>query len=158
MDAWLNGMHGVFLRFFGRATPEETYTVIALCVLLGALALSRISTELGARGAFYTTGLLLTALGLALIGAAMAVPPVFGLHLVWMPMAVAGLVLLVLILPLTMLFQKGGYITALIAWIVSLLIIGAILLLEPMMMRLWGKGLEKAHQLEKHRIELESVK
>lgn len=158
MEAWLRDLHGLFLHFFGRADPVETYTMIALCVLFGALALSRVSSGLGAKGAFFTTGILLTAVGLTVIGAALALPPVFGFHSCWMPLVAAGAALLVVVLPLTILFQKGGYIGALIAWIVTLLIVAAVLALEPMVMRSLGKGLEKAHQLEKHRIEVESIK
>ena len=131
MDTWLKGTYQLLLHFFSRETPNETYLLIALCVLLGALALSRISTKLGAIGAFYTTAILLTPLGLMLLIAAMAVPPVFGLDACWMPLAASGLALLVVIIPLTMLFQKGGYVTSLIAWTVTVLVVGAVLTLEP---------------------------
>ena len=158
MDAWLNQTFGLFVHFFGRATPEETYTVIALCVLLGALALSRISIGLGAMGAFYTTGVLLTPFGLALLIAAMALPSVFGLNSCWMPLATAALVLLVIVLPLTILFQKCGYVTALIAWTVTLLVVGAVLTLEPMVRHSADKYIEKGVAIEKHRIETEKYK
>lgn len=158
MDAWLNGVHGLFIHFFVRATPVETGTVIALCVLSGALALSRVGTAMGSSRAFYSTGILLTAAGLAVLVAAMALPPVFGLDACWMPLAAAVAALVVVVLPLTALFQKGGYIVALIAWTVALLAVGAILSLEPIVARTFEKGVEKGHQIEKHRIEVESVK
>jgi hypothetical protein len=158
MDAWQNEFHGLFIHFFVRAAPVETGTVVALCVLLGALVLSRIGTAMGSSRAFYSTGVLLTAAGLALLVAAMALPPFFGLDDGWMPIAAAIAALLVLVVPLTALFQKGGYIVALIAWTIALLVVGAILVLEPMVMRTFEKGVEKGHQIEKHRIEVESVK
>jgi hypothetical protein len=158
MDAWLSGMYEIFLHFFGRATPVETGTVIAFCLLFGALALSRIGTAMGSRKAFYSTGVLLTAAGLALFVAAMALPPVFGLDACWMPLAAAVAALVVVVLPLTALFQKGGYIVALIAWTVALLTVGAILSLEPIIARTFEKGVEKGHQIEKHRIGVESAK
>lgn len=158
MDAWLSGMYEIFLHFFGRATPVETGAVIALCVLPGALALSRIGTAMGSRKAFYSTGVLLTAAGLVLLVAAMVLPPFFGLDDGWMPIAAAIAALVVVVLPLTALFQKGGYIVALIAWTIALLVVGAVLSLEPMVMRTFEKGVEKGLQLEKHRVEVESVK
>ncbi len=158
MDAWLSETFRLFVHFFGRATPEETYTVIALCVLLGALALSRVGTALGSISAFYTTGALLVPTGLALLVAAMAVPPVFNLNFCCMPLAAAGLALLVVILPLTVLFQKGGYVTALIAWTVALLTIGAILSLEPTVRHSLDKYIEKGQVIEKHRIQTEKYK
>lgn len=151
MDAWLNEVYRLFVQFFGRATPEETYTVIALCVLLGALALSRIGTALGSTGAFYTTGVLLLPAGLALLLAAMAVPPVFGFTACWMPLAAALLALLIVVLPLTMLFMRGGYVTALIAWTVALLTVGAVMSLEPVIRHSLDKYIAKGQQIEQHR-------
>lgn len=158
MNAWLKEMYELFLGVFVRATPTETYTVLALCILLGAFALSRVSTGLGAIKAFYTTGIFLTASGLILLGAAMALPPVFGFDDCWMPMAAAALILLVIVLPLTVLFQKGRYVTALIGWIVALLTIGAVMSLEPYVMHQVDKYRVKAGVIEKHRIETERFK
>jgi len=158
MEAWLHGCYGLFLHLFGRATPNETYTVISLCVLLGALALSRVSTGLGAVGAFYTTGLILTVLGIALLVAAMAVPQALGREFVLLPLLAAVLMFLGVILPLTVLFQKGGYVTALIAWLITLLTIGAILTLEPKAVDAIRKYMEKTTQIEKHRMNTENYK
>ncbi len=163
MDEWLSETCGLFLHFFGRETPSETYLVVALCVLFGALALSRVSTNLGALGAFFTTGVLVTALGLTLLFGAMAIPPAFFTCLpFWVPLVLAALVLLVVVVPMTVLFQKGGYVTALIAWTVTLLTIGAILTLEPIAKHAVEKGLElsvkRAQQLEGHRINTETFK
>ncbi|NOU36148.1 MAG: hypothetical protein HOO88_05220 [Kiritimatiellaceae bacterium] len=158
MDAWLDGTYQLLLHFFSRETPNETYLLIALCVLLGALALSHISTKLGAIGAFYTTAILLTPLGLVLLVAAMAAPLVFGLDACWMPLAAAGLALLVVIVPLTVLFQKGGYVTALIAWTVTALVVGAVLTVEPMVRDGLKHYAERGATFEKHRIETEKFK
>jgi hypothetical protein len=158
MEAWLGEFHVLFTHFFGRATPVETYTVIALCVLLGALALSRVSTGLGAMGAFYTTGVLLTAAGLTISIGALACLPLFGFYAWWMPLVVPAAAILVVVLPLTVLLQKGGYVTALIAWTVTLLVVAVILTLEPMAMRTLEKGRAKTNALEKHRIETERFK
>jgi hypothetical protein len=158
MDAWLKGTYQLLLHFFGRDTPNETYLLIALCVLFGALPLSRISTKLGAIGAFYTTAVLLTPLGLVLLVAATAAPPVFGLDAYWMPLAAAGLVFLVVVIPLTILFQKGGYVTALIAWMVTVLVVGAMLTLEPMAKDMVKKFAARGDTFEKHRIETEKFK
>jgi len=151
MDAWLNEVYRLLVQFFGRATPAETYVVIALCILSGALALSRIGTTLGSTGAFYTTGVLLLPSGHALILAAMAIPPVFGYTACWMPLVAALLALLIVVLPLTMLFQKGGYVSALIAWTVALLTVGAVLSLEPVVRHSLDKYIEKGKQIDQHR-------
>ncbi|MFA6173143.1 MAG: hypothetical protein WC334_01560 [Kiritimatiellales bacterium] len=162
MDVWLKEFHELFLHFFGRPTPNETYLLVALCVLFGALALSRISTGLGAIGAFYTTGALMTAAGLAIILAAMALLPVLDFHEWWMPLAVPAAALAVVVVPLTVLFQKGDYVTALIAWTVALSMVAVVLTLEPMTVRMFEKGFEKAvkngMKLEKNRIETEQFK
>lgn len=156
MDAWLGETCGLFLNFFGRGTPTETYVVVALCILSGALALSRVSTSLGALGAFYTTGVLVTSLGLVLLFAAMAAPPAFTYLPDWVALAMSALVLLAAVVPLTVLFQKGSYVTALIAWTVVLLTIGAILTLEPVAMRSVEKVRKvyhaKVQQIEKFNI------
>ncbi|MCC7300729.1 MAG: hypothetical protein IT583_06595 [Verrucomicrobia bacterium] len=151
MDAWLGQVYDLLLYVFGRATSEETGVLVGLCILLGALALSRVGTSLGALGAFYTTGVLLLPVGLLLVFAAMAVPSLFGFYDCWMPLTAAVIALLVLVLPLTVLFQKGGYVAALIAWTVALLIVGAVLTLEPMAMHKIDKGVQKFHEIEKHR-------
>jgi len=135
MDAWLSLTFALLVNFFGRATSGETCLVIGLCIVLGALSLSRISTGLGAIGAFFTTGILLMPFGVVLLVAALALPPSFGLNSVWISLAMACLVLLVIVLPLTVLFQKGEYITALIAWTVALLVVGVVLTLEPRIKR-----------------------
>lgn len=162
MDAWLSELCGLFFNFFGRETSTETYVVIALCILSGALALSRVSTHLGALGAFYTTGVLVTALGLVLLFAAMAVVPTFTYLPLWMSLIMAVLVLLVVVVPLTVLLQRGGYVMALIAWTVTLLTIGAILALEPVAMRSFERvlklGVGKAQQIENYRIATEKYK
>jgi membrane-bound ClpP family serine protease len=158
MEAWLHVCYGLFLHLFGRATSNETYVVVTLCLMLGALALSRVSTSLGAIGAFYTTGLILTVLGIALLVAAMAAPQALGCGFVLLPLLAAILMFLGVILPLTILFQKGGYITALIAWMITLLTIGVILTLEPKAMNAINKYIEKTTQIEKHRINTENYK
>lgn len=158
MNAWLSHTVQLLTHFFGRATPAETYAVIALCVLLGGLALSRVGTALGSLWAFYTTGVLLAAAGLALLVAAMAIPQVLGLTSCWMPLAASGLALLVVVLPLTILFQKGGYVTALIAWTVALLTVGAILTLEPRVRRVVDKYVEKGIEFEKRRFDMEKIR
>jgi len=162
MEAWLRELHGLFLHFFGRATPTETYVVIALCVLLGALALSRVSTSLGAIGAFYTTGVLMTSVGLAAILASMALLPFINFHAWWLLLAVPAVAILVIVVPLTVLFQKGSYVTALIGWTVTLLVIAVVLILEPMTVRSFQQGFEKAvkngMKLENNRIETEKFK
>ncbi len=151
MNAWLNQVYDLAMNVFGRPTPQEMYILIALYVLLGALALSRVGTSLGAIGAFYTTGVLLLPVGLVLLLAAMEVPPLFGFCNDWMPLVMAALVLLVVVVPLTVLFQKGGYVAALIAWTVALLTVGAVLTLEPMAMRKLDQGVQRVHEIEKHR-------
>lgn len=162
MDAWLKEFYELFVYFFGRATPSETYVVILLCVLFGALALSRIGMGLGALGAFYTTGVLLTSAGLVIIVAALAILPFLNFYAWWMPLAVPCVVILLVVLPLTMLLQQCGYVTSLIAWTVTLLVIAVVLTLEPMAMRSFEKGFEKAikngTRLEQHRIETEQLK
>ena len=163
MDAWLTGAYGLFMHFFGRATPNETWLVIVLCLFFGASALSRVSTGLGAIHAFYTRGLLMTMLGLTLLISAMAVPQVFGLDVYCcLPLATAGAVLFIVVLPVTVLFQKGNYVTALIAWTVTLLTIGSILTLEPMITHAADKflkeGIGNSKLLENHRIETDRFK
>ncbi|HNX52870.1 MAG TPA: hypothetical protein PKI68_03920 [Pontiellaceae bacterium] len=158
METWLREFSGLLLHFFGRATPNETYLVVALCVMFGALALSRVSTSLGAIGAFYTTGVLLTSSGLMIIIAALALLPFLGFQAWWLPLAVPAAAVLVIVLPLTVLFQKGSYVTALIGWTVTLLVVAAILTLEPIGRHAIEKGLEKTKPLERHRIETEHYK
>jgi hypothetical protein len=158
MEVWLQGCYGLFFHLFGRATPNETYVIVTLCILLGALALSRVSTGLGAIGAFYTTGMILTVTGIALLVGAMAVPQALGCEFVLLPLLAAVLMFLAVILPLTVLFQKGGYVTALIAWLITLLTIGAILTLEPKAVNAINTYLEKTTQIEKHRMDTENYK
>lgn len=161
MDAWLLETCGLFFNFFGRETSTEMYVVVALCILLGALVLSRVGTSLGALGSFYITGVLVTVLGLALLVAVMAVVPTFTYFPFWVSLIMAALVLLGVVVPLTVWVQKGRYVTALIAWTVTLLTIGATLTLEPIAMS-WVKevfkvGVESAEKFEKHRIATEKT-
>lgn len=158
MNRWLGDSYELFMNVFGRSTPAATYILIALCVLLGALALSRVSTVLGAIGAFYTTALLLIPPGLLLLFAAMAAPQFSGTDSCRLPLLAAAAMLLIVIVPLTVLFQKGGYVTALIGWTVTLLTIGAVLSVEPLVMRSVDKYTAKALQIEKYRISTESYK
>ena len=161
MDAWLLEACGLFFTLFGRETSTETYMVVALCILLGALALSRIGTRLGALGAFYIMGVLVTVLGLMLIFAVMAVVPTFTYFPFWVSLIVATVVLLAVVVPLTVWAQKGGYVTALIGWMATLLTIGAILILEPIAMSFFKEvsvvGAESAEKFEEHRIATEKA-
>ncbi len=158
MNAWLSETFRLLESFFGRTSLAETSVVIALCIFLGALALSRIGTGLGALGAFYTTGMLLTPIGLVLLVSALALPSVFGQELFWMPLATACLVLLVVVIPLTNLFQKGSYVATLIAWTVAILVTGAVLTLEPRIKRSANEfkmRLENGRLFSQHRAEQE---
>ena len=162
IEAWLKEFIGLFLYFFGRATPNETYVLIALCVLLGALALSGISQRLGSIGAFYTTGILLVCLGLTIIIASLALVPFFPFQAWWMVLAVPAAAMLIVVLPLTMLLQKGGYVTALIAWTVTLLVIAVILTFEPMarqsLENVYDNIFNKSMKLKQHHFEIEKFK
>ncbi|MEI7851564.1 MAG: hypothetical protein WCH86_06995 [Kiritimatiellales bacterium] len=162
MDEWLSEMCDLFFYFFGRETSTEMYVLVALCTLLGALALSRVGTSLGALGSFYITGVVVTVFGLVLFFAVMAVVPTFTYFPFWVSLILAALVLLVVVVPLTVLVQRGRYVTALIAWTVTLLTIGAILTLEPIAMRSFKRvfklGVESAQKFEKHRIDTEKAK
>jgi hypothetical protein len=131
VNAWWSGTSALLLHWFGRETPAETYVVVVLCVLLGALALNRVSLGLGALGAFYTTALVLTPSGLFVLMAALALPPARGGSGVWIPLGCAALIFLVGVVPLTALLQKGSYVASLIAWTVVLLTVGAVLIQEP---------------------------
>jgi hypothetical protein len=148
MSVWLNRTVELLQAFFVRESPGETYAVIALCVLLGALALSRVSTALGGMWAFFFSGIFLTAGGLILLVAGLTAPSAFGWNDIWMPMAAAGLVFLLIVLPLTALLQRSGYIATLIAWTVTLLVIGAFLALEPIMMSIAEKAVQRGYQLQ----------
>jgi hypothetical protein len=162
MDAWLTEFYELFVYSFGRATLAETYILILLSVLFGALALSRISRRLGAPGAFYITGVLLTSIGLVVIVAALSVLPFLSFHAWWMILAMPCAAILLVVVPLTMLFQKGRYGTSLIAWIMTLLVIAVVLILEPRAMRSVQKSFEKAMQnglrLQQHRVQTEQLK
>lgn len=131
MDAWMKETLDLMKHFFDRATPMETYVVIALCVLLGAFALSAICTRMGSLSAFYLTAIVLVSAGLVLLIGALALPPVLGLKAGWAPVATAALGFLVFVVPFSALFQKGSYVSTLIAWTVAVLITGAVLTLEP---------------------------
>lgn len=162
MDAWLDEIYGLIVNCFGRETVLEMYVVVALCILSGALALSRVGTSLGALRAFYFRGVLLTVVGSLLLFAAMALLPVFTYFPDWALLVVALIALLVVVVPLTILIQKGGYVAALVAWMAALLTIVVVLVLEPMAMRaikhVLDRGAEKASQIEKHRNETEKAK
>ncbi len=162
MDEWLSELCGLFFNFFGRETPSEMYVVVALCILLGALALSRVGTSLGALGAFYVTGVLITVFGLVMLFAVMAVVPAFTYFPFWVSLIMAVLVLLAVVVPLTGFLQNGGYVKALIAWTVTLLTIGAVLTLEPIAKRAVDRVhkvyLVKAQQIEKLHINTEKFK
>jgi phosphatidylserine synthase len=158
MDALMKEFHGIFLHYFGRETLQETHGVVVLCLLFGALALSRVSTTLGAVRARYTTGILLTAAGLSLIGVVQAALPQFGLDEWWMRLAAVIATVFVLVIPVTLLLQKGGYGTALIAWIVTLLVVAVILTLEPIAMKSISKSFGKVQQIETRRIQIENYK
>lgn len=130
MNAWLKALEDFYFGVCGRASNGETVFLTVLCVLLGALALSRVATGLGSIGAFYTTAVLLVPIGLFLICAGMVLPVLLGRLEWWMPVAAGTLSGLVLVLPLTMAMMKGRYVASLIAWVVALLTIGAVLKLE----------------------------
>jgi uncharacterized membrane protein len=155
VDVWLNDTYELFVSFLDRTTPGESGAVAGFCIFLGALALSSTGTALGAIKAFYKTCVVLTVAGVFLLVAALAAPEAFGYDdTVWLPMAAAGCVLLVVVVPLTMWVLRGRYIPVLIAWIVTLLTVGAVLTLEPLMMEKF-KNWDRSIQSEKHRIEME---
>jgi hypothetical protein len=92
----------------------------------------------------------------------MAVVPAFTYFPFWVSLIMAALVLLAVVVPLTVLLQRGGYVMALIAWTVTLLTIGAISTLEPIAMRSVERVhkvyLAKVQQIEKLHINTEKVK
>lgn len=152
MSEWLDASYKLLLNLFSRTTPGESGVVAGLCIFLGALALSRTATALGAIKAFYKISVLLIVAGTALLLLTMAAPMALGLDPVWMPVTAAGCVLLLIIVPFTRLVLKGGYIASLVAWTVTLLTVGAILSLEPLAMERF-KHWDRSMQIEKNRVE-----
>lgn len=154
MGEWVNATYGLFVDFLERSTPGESGAVAGFCIFLGALALSRTATALGSIKAFYKVAVLLLVAGVFLLVAALAAPGAFGFGTVWLPVTVAGCVLLFFLVPLTMLIFKGRYIQNLVAWAMALLTVGAILSLEPLMMEKF-KSWDRSIQSEKQRIDKE---
>jgi hypothetical protein len=154
VDGWLNDTCELFVSLLGRTTPGESGAVAGFCIFLGALALSSTATALGSIKAFYKISVLLTVAGVVLIAAALAAPAAFGFDSVWLPVTVAGCVLLFVLVPVTTLIFRRGYIQNLVAWAVALLTVGAILSLEPLMMEKF-KGWDRSIQIERRRVEAE---
>lgn len=154
MLEWINVAHRLFLTVFGRETPGESGALVGFCLLLGALALSRTATALGALKAFYNTCLVLMAAGLALLLAIMALTISLGTDPVWAPVAAAGGALLLILVTLSRFMLKCGYVKALVSWTVALLTVGAILSLEPLAMEKF-KRWDRSMQIKNHQIEME---
>lgn len=158
MDTWLNEIIKTAEGLFGRATMSETILVVVLSLCLGAWVLSVVSDRLGASRAFFGNSFFLTGVGLGLICVALSIPSVLGLSTVWLPLIAACATFLVLILPLTVLVQKSGYLAALATWVLTLLTVTAVLTAEPTAMRVFEKISDKAEYFGKHRVETEMYK
>jgi len=158
MNEWLDEVVKTVGGLFGRGSMSETILVVALALLSGAWVLSIVSDRLGASRSFFRNSFFLTGIGLAGLCAAMALPAVLGRTEFWMVPLAAGALLLVLIVPLTALVQRGGYFGVLGAWILTLLTVAAVLTAEPAVKRVVEKISDRAAEFGKHRVETEMYK
>lgn len=158
MEPWLADVVKTADGLFGRDSVSETVLVVTLSLLSGAWVLSAVSDRLGASRAFFSNSFFLTGSGLALLCAALALPAFFGWNEPWIAPLAFCITLLVLILPLTALVQRGGYLGVLGAWILVLLTVAAVLTTEPVARRVLGKISDQADAFGKRRVETEMYK
>jgi len=157
MDAFISELNELFLLLFGRATAMEMWLLTGVCLLVALVFFKKLAEWMGGKEQFFLKTSLLLLVGTALMASAAAAASVF-LSSSWVfQAAAAGILLLVLVVPLGLRIFRVTYLTSVMVWVLTALIVAVILFVEPMVMDSIRSGSDSASGLKLRRIEAEGV-
>ena len=154
MSDWINEFRNIGLEVFGRESSGEMWAMVVLCVFVGFLIYKKMASEFAGQGE--KTFLTLIP-GVFIMVAAVAAVRVFLGGTFLLQAVVLGICFFSIVLPITMRVEKTRYIFAIIPWGVMVLVLVAILYLEPLVMQSFSRGIEKGSLLKDHRDKVESI-
>lgn len=148
-------MKEMFLSFFGREDWTETLSVAASCLVAGTLALWLVGKVLGGYRSTFVKSLFLLSAGAVFVAAGWVLPAFFGLEAVWAP-PLAALLVFLAVVSITAWVDKGGFLAALAAWIITGLVVWVVLTLDPYVRNSISRAIDKGSRLQEHRQKVES--
>jgi hypothetical protein len=154
MSEWIKEFRTIGLEIFGRESSGEMWAMVVLCVFIGFLLYKKMSSGFEGRGE--KTFLTLIP-GVFIMVVAVAAVRIYLGGTFLLQVAVVGVCFLVIVLPITMRVEKTRYFTAMIPWGVTVLVLAAILYLEPLIMQSLSRGVEKGSLMKDHRDDVESI-
>jgi len=157
MDIWLSELNELFRMLFGRSSALEMWLVVGLCLLVSLLLFKKLAEWMGGKEQFMWKTSILLIVGVALMAAVAAAIATF-INGTWLLQAIAaGVLLLVLIIPMGLRILKVSYLTSVMIWAFTALAIAVILFVEPMVMDSIHRGGKSASGLKLRRIEAEGI-
>lgn len=137
-------------------SPLEKWVLIISGCLFSLWVYARTGSALGIPNPGGFRCVFTAALGLALVLAAMtAVKVYFPGAVLWILISVPVIAVLIIVLPLTCLIQRAGYLTAFVTWLISFAALAAIILLISAGFDAFSSGSQRAEKSRMHKQELE---
>lgn len=140
MEKWWNALKQIGILLFGRESTSEMWAVAVVCIFAVFLVYEKISAGFHGKGRRSFLTLIPGVILLALTAAAVRlyVSGGSGVQL----LAVLS-VFFVVVVPLTRAVEKTSYFNAFFVWAACALVMGAILFVEPGIVRSFQRGIEK---------------
>jgi len=151
MSVWIDALKEIGLALFGRESSKEMWAVAVVCTVVVFLVYRKLSSGFAGRG---EKALLTLIPGIVVMVVVAAAVEIF-LNGILLFHGIAALVcFLSLVLPFTSRVEKTGYFNAMVPWVVTALVLAAILYVEPIVMETLNRGVEKGSILERHKNEV----
>jgi len=147
MDKWIYEFKQIGMAIFGRESSGEMWAMVVVCTIVGFILYKKLSAGFEGRGE--KTFLTLIP-GVLLMAASAVVVDIYLNGDALLQWIAAGICFLVAVLPLTMLVEKARYFAAMVPWIVTAIVLAAILFVEPVIMDAVAGGIEKGSLLKGH--------
>lgn len=164
MDVWLKAARDVLELLLGEpATAAQGWTILAMSFIACIIVLKLMGGAVGGTNAFIDSSVICSLIGFLLVlvcltAVKMYVPrDIYLNNCVWL-LPAAGVVLsLIVIAPLISAIMKTGYIGALTAWVVSLIVVAGIILLAGALLDAIEAGEKDATKIRRRRDALEEI-
>lgn len=148
MSEWIAELTKIGYELFGRSSPGEMWALVVVCVFAVFFLYGKLAQGFQGKGQH---SLFVLVPSILLMGLAAVAARLYWSSAMVCQLAAVLVVFLAVVLPLTCRLEKTGYFNAMIPWVVTALLLAAILYLEPIVMKTLSRGVEKGSLLEREK-------
>ena len=153
MNDWLDALRKTGLFLFERESVSEMWGVVVLCLFFVFWVYGKISAGFSSQGGRSFLTVIPGIFVLVLASVAVRVYLTNDWLIQWVAVLLA---FLLVVLPLTKAVEKTSYFNAMLVWGVCALVVGVILLMEPLVVQSFQRGIKKGSLMkDQHEIENE---